>query len=127
MFNCQIMPRTSPQTKYVKRGEEGVRASDLGPSENQAAASNGSDFKQNPTEGATTATVTKKDWREYVRERSSNSTMRSCMQNAIDRLEVKSLSKSLLFRFLRTEWHFSKEHGFYYSLLHQEIISERNL
>ena len=89
-----------------------------------------SDFKQNTTEGATTATVTKEDWRKYVRKRSSNSKMRSSMQNGIDRLEVKSLSKSLfmsVFRFLKTEWHFSKEHGHYYSLLDQEMISERNL
>ena len=73
------------------------------------------------------ATVTKEDWREYVRERSSNSKMRSCIQNGIDGLEVKSLSKSFLFRFLRTEWHFTKEHRLYYSLLDQEMISERNL
>ena len=46
-----------------------------------------SDFKQITTEGATTATVTKEDWREYVRQHSSNSKlkMRSCMQNGIDR------------------------------------------
>ena len=43
-----------------------------------------SDLKQITTEGAITATVTKEDWREYVRERSSNSKMRSCMQNGID-------------------------------------------
>ena len=71
--------------------------------------------------------MTEEDWREYVRERSSNSKMRSCMHNDIDHLKVMSLSKSLLFRFLRTEWHFSKEHGLYYSLLDQEMISERNL
>ena len=47
--------------------------------------------------------LTKENWREYVRERSSNSKMPSFMQNGIDRLEVKCLSKSLLFRFLRTE------------------------
>ena len=52
--------------------------------------------------------------------------MRSCMQNCIDHLEVKSLWKSLLFRFLRTEWPLSKEHGLYYSLLDQELIFERN-
>ena len=48
-----------------------------------------SDFKQITTEGATMATVTKGDWREYmyIREHSSNSKlkMQSCMQNGIDR------------------------------------------
>ena len=36
------------------------------------------------TKGATTATVTKENWREYVRERLSNSKMRSCMRSGID-------------------------------------------
>ena len=44
-----------------------------------------SDFKQMTTEGATTATVTREDWREYVCECSSNSKMQSCIQNGIDR------------------------------------------
>ena len=44
-----------------------------------------SDFKQITTEDATTATVTKEDWREYACERSSNSKMRSSMQNVSDR------------------------------------------
>ena len=68
------------------------------------AGPNTSDYTtENTTKGAATATVTQEDWREYVRKHQSNSKMRSCMQNGIDRLEVKSLSQSLLFRFLRTE------------------------
>ena len=31
-----MTPGTRGPTKYIRRGEEGVRASDLGPSENQA-------------------------------------------------------------------------------------------
>ena len=53
-----------------------------------------SDFKQNTVEDTDTATVTKENW--YVHERSSNSKMRSCMQNGINRLAVKSLSKSFI-------------------------------
>ena len=49
------------------------------------------------------------------------------MQNGIDRLEVESLSMSFLFRFLKLNGTFSKEHGLYYSLLDPEMISERNL
>ena len=36
--NQCMMSVTRPPVKYIRRGEEGVRASDLGPSENQARA-----------------------------------------------------------------------------------------
>ena len=36
-FNESMTSRTRPPVRYIRRGEEGVRASDLGPSENQAS------------------------------------------------------------------------------------------
>ena len=63
-------------------------------------------------EGATMATMTKEYWREYIRERSSNSKMRSCMQNGINSLEVKSLSKSLLLCFSELNGTFHKNMDF---------------
>ena len=69
-------------------------------------------FKQNTTESATKATVTKENWREYVRERLSNSKMRSCMQNGIDRLEVKDLSKNLSLGFSELNGIFQKNMDF---------------
>ena len=35
-FNECMMSGTRSPVRYIRRGEEGVRASDLGPSENQA-------------------------------------------------------------------------------------------
>ena len=35
-FNERMTSGTRPPVRYIRRGEEGVRASDLGPSENQA-------------------------------------------------------------------------------------------
>ena len=35
-FNESMTSGTRPPVRYIRRGEEGVRASDLGPSENQA-------------------------------------------------------------------------------------------
>ena len=35
-FNECMMSGTRPPVRYIRRGKEGVRASDLGPSENQA-------------------------------------------------------------------------------------------
>ena len=35
-FNECMMSGTRPPVRYIRRGEEGVRASDLGPSEKQA-------------------------------------------------------------------------------------------
>ena len=35
-FNESMTSVTRPPVRYIRRGEEGVRASDLGPSENQA-------------------------------------------------------------------------------------------
>ena len=37
-FNERMTSGTRPPVRYIRRGEEGVRASDLGPSENQAKA-----------------------------------------------------------------------------------------
>ena len=37
-FNESMTSGTRPPVRYIRRGEEGVRASDLGPSENQATA-----------------------------------------------------------------------------------------
>ena len=37
-FNESMTSGTRDSMKYIRRGEEGVRASDLGPSENQAIA-----------------------------------------------------------------------------------------
>ena len=36
-FNECMMSGTRSPVRYIRRGEEGVRASDLGPSENQAS------------------------------------------------------------------------------------------
>ena len=36
-FNESLTSGTRPPVRYIRRGEEGVRASDLGPSENQAS------------------------------------------------------------------------------------------
>ena len=38
-FNESMMSGTRPPVRYIRRGEEGVRVSDLGPSENQAKSS----------------------------------------------------------------------------------------
>ena len=35
-FKERMMPGTRPPVRYIRLGEEGVRASDLGPSKNQA-------------------------------------------------------------------------------------------
>ena len=42
-FNECMMSGTRSPVKYIRRGEEGVRATDLGPSENQARCSRFSD------------------------------------------------------------------------------------
>ena len=36
-FNESMTSGTRPPVRYIRRGEEGVRASDFGPSENQAS------------------------------------------------------------------------------------------
>ena len=38
-FNESMTSGTRPPVRYIRRGEEGGRASDLGPSENQATIS----------------------------------------------------------------------------------------
>ena len=42
-FNESMTSGTRPPVRYIRRGEEGVRASDLGPSENQARQKHDSD------------------------------------------------------------------------------------
>ena len=39
-FNESMTSGTRPPVRYIRRGEEGVRAIDLGPSENQATLTN---------------------------------------------------------------------------------------
>ena len=58
IFNGQMTSRTSTQTKDIRRGEEGVCASDLGPSENQATGG---------VSQATTCTISRKTKSERKR------------------------------------------------------------
>ena len=44
-FNECMTSGTRPPVRYIRREEEGVRASDLGPSENQAIISVTFDFR----------------------------------------------------------------------------------